>query len=131
MPSIPIAYWLSPEMTNIFKYKGLDQYLIPKFGMSVGDGQRFIRFGFEISSNKWLKNPMNLEQFCGDNKWASLDKGGEYRRWYGNQYFVVNWQNDGEEIRLHRKSAVRSPQYFYKAHLMDIGFCWYVFCPIF
>ena len=117
MPSIPIAYWLSPEMTNIFKYKGLDQYLIPKFGMSVGDGQRFIRFGFEISSNKWLKNPMNLEQFCGDNKWASLDKGGEYRRWYGNQYFVVNWQNDGEEIRLHRKSAVRSPQYFLQKHI--------------
>jgi len=117
IPSAPIAYWLNNNMFNIFTFKGIEHYLTPKFGMSVGDGQRFIRYGFEVSSNRWLRSASVLEQFSYDHKWASLDKGGEFRRWYGNQQFVVNWSNNGKEIRNHKKSAVRSPQFFLQKHI--------------
>ncbi len=118
IPGSPIAYWLSNQMVNVFKQnKSLGKYSIPKFGMSVGDGVKFIRYYFEVQNDKVIRDAVSLDDFTRDRCWAPLDKGGEFRRWYGNQYSIVNWADNGQLIRQHPKSAVRSPQYFLQNHL--------------
>ncbi len=117
IPGEPIAYWLSDAFINAFKRKSIGDEYIPKFGMSTGDGELFIRF--------WFESNLNDIEFCNKNesdadnsnkKWVPLDKGGAYRRWYGNQNCIVWWKNNGADIRKHPKSAVRSPQFFFQEH---------------
>lgn len=112
IPGSPLGYWLSPELIKSFEYESLQEKTIPKFGMSVGEGERFIRFWFEADLEKISINYVQKNT----KKWIPLDKGGEFRKWYGNRMHIVNWENDGLEIKAHPKSAVRSPQYFFKPH---------------
>lgn len=117
IPGIPIGYWLSEKFIKIFEtYEPISKFSIPKFGMSVGDGQRFIRYKFEISIDVLERKAKSLTDFSKSKKWAPFDKGGAYRRWYGNQEHVVYWRDNGEKVRNHIKSAVRSPQYFLQKH---------------
>jgi len=117
IPGSPIAYWVSDKLRSIFNASSLEDVLIPKFGMSVGDGSRFIRYWFEVSYSHIGISCDHEEMFYNKNyKWCPLDKGGEYRKWYGNQYHVVWWKERGSEIKTHPSSAVRSPQYFFQPH---------------
>lgn len=101
----PIGYWLSRDFISIFSSNtSISSISIPKFGMSNGDGSRFSRNWFEVSQNK-----VNL-------KWFNYDKGGTFRRWYGNRDNYVNWENDGEEIKKNPKAAVRNSDYFFRPH---------------
>jgi hypothetical protein len=119
IPGSPIVYWMSDKMLNIFsENKRTSDYFIPKFGMSVGDGEKYIRSWYELNIYKIGFNIESEESFAKKKlKWNPLDKGGPYRRWYGNNLDVVNWENSGLEIKNNPKSAVRSPQYFFKPHV--------------
>ncbi|NHM30667.1 BREX-1 system adenine-specific DNA-methyltransferase PglX [Neobacillus terrae] len=119
IPGYPIAYWVSKNLRDSFiKFPGLSEHFIPKFGMSVGDGQKFIRNWYEVSINDIQFNATSTEEYMENNpKWNVLDKGGAFRRWYGNRNHIVLWENNGEEIKANPKAAVRSPQYFFKPHL--------------
>lgn len=117
IPSCTIGYWITENTLSLFTdEKKLKDVSIPKFGMSVGDGNKFLRNWSEVSFKNMNLNAKNLQDFDSLIKWAPIDKGGTYRKWYGNQEFIVNWKNNGEEIRNHKKSAVRSPQYFLQPH---------------
>ena len=86
--------------------------------MSTGDGERFIRFWYESDFNRIEFDNKNEEDAkLSVKNWVPIDKGGAYRRWYGNQNCIVWWKNNGNDIRNHPKSAVRSPQYFFKPHV--------------
>ena len=100
IPGSPIAYWVSSKIIDIFKEN-------PKFsdnvtaavGLQTGDNKRFLRHWFEVSITKIGFNYTNrTEAGKSDKKWFPYNKGGSYRKWYGNQLFVVNWENDGKEI---------------------------------
>lgn len=65
--------------------------------------------------NKSLTSLNTIEN--KDIYWVPLDKGGSYRKWYGNKNYIVWWKNDGEDIKKCKKSAVRSPQYFFTPHI--------------
>lgn len=119
IPGNPIVYWISDKMLDIFsENKRTSDYFIPKFGMSVGDGEKYIRSWYEINICKMGFNFDSEESFVKKKlKWNPLDKGGPYRRWYGNKLDVVNWENSGLEIKNNPKSAVRSPQFFFKPHV--------------
>ena len=126
IPGWPFAYWLTENYIKCFERKSIGEQFVPKFGMSTGDGDRFIRFWYETDFG--LIDFMNK---CEDDAnyskghWVPIDKGGAFRRWYGNQNCVVWWKNNGSDIRQHPKSAVRSPQYFFTPHvswtLMTMG----------
>ncbi len=117
IPGSPIAYWVSAKMFQCFKAKKIGDYYIPKFGMSTGDGDKFIRLWFETNWNQIeLNNKNENEAIISLKKWVPLDKGGAYRKWYGNKSYIVWWKNNGEDIKKHPKSAVRSPQYFFNSH---------------
>lgn len=118
IPGNPIAYWLSNAVVSLFSNEKIENYFIPKFGMSTGDGDKYIRLWTELEFQKIDISSSSLEEANDKNrKWVALDKGGSYRKWYGNRNYVVLWENDGYEIRNNPKSAVRSPQYFFRPHI--------------
>lgn len=93
IPNCPIAYWLNTKTIDLFESeKSLSEYSELRQGLITGDNDRFLRFWYECDNTKISTN-INVNQ-----KWYFYHKGGEYRKWYGNIYLVVNWENNGAEI---------------------------------
>ncbi|MCR4639610.1 N-6 DNA methylase [Ruminococcus sp.] len=93
IPSAPAAYWLGKAMFRAFDYITLGELVPVREGVITGDNDRFLRRWFEVSSDKIAFSGSQKE------KWYLLNKGGEYRKWYGNREFVINWENEGSEIK--------------------------------
>lgn len=95
IPGSPLAFWLPDSALRCFEAgtRVADAAEVVK-GLDTCDNQRFIRFWYEVSSDK----SFNAYDRSGQ-KWFTYCKGGEYRKWYGNYTHVVNWENDGLEIR--------------------------------
>lgn len=101
IPGSPIVYWLSEAMLRTFtKGKALEEVAKPRQGLATADNNRFMREWWEVSDVDSSFICLNREEamFCGS-RWFPYNKGGEFRKWYGNREYVVNWANDGEEIR--------------------------------
>lgn len=118
IPGIPIAYWVSPGIYSLFSEPSISRQFIPKFGMSVGDGEKFTRYWFEPRITGIAFSCANADEFIAQNKkWCVADKGGTFRKWYGNQSNVIWWKNNGFDIKNHPKSAVRNSKYFFEPHI--------------
>jgi len=101
IPGSPIAYWVSERVFEIFKNcKSFDSIAKPKLGMRTGNNEKFIRYWYEVDQLKIGYNFKNaLEAKNSGLKWFPYNKGGDFRRWFGNNEYVVNWENDGYEIK--------------------------------
>ena len=100
IPGSPIAYWASNKMLEIFGEPNIDQSVLFRQGMATSDNNRFLRLWYEVSSDKTFFQATDLE--CAKKsckKWFAYNKGGAYRKWYGNAEYVVNWENDGNEMK--------------------------------
>lgn len=108
----PIVYWASDRMFQIFKESvKLGQNAIVRNGMKTGDNNRFLRLWWEVDSNKTNYKVENFEMSKTlDAKWFPYNKGGEFRKWYGNNEYVVNWENQGFEIFQQAKLDKRNVQ---------------------
>ncbi len=96
----PMAYWASERTLQNFKVAdSLINYSRPRVGQNTGDNDRFLRFWFEISIYKISFGIKHEELETCPNKWIPYNKGGSFRRWYGNFDRVVNWENNGKEIK--------------------------------
>lgn len=117
VPGSPIVYWLSKPMLDTFaKNKALEEIAAPKVGLQTGDNARFVREWWEPGNYITGFNCKSREESveCGA-KWFPYNKGGEYRKWYGNQEFVVNWENDGKELGDFRpRSVIRNPKTYFR-----------------
>lgn len=112
IPGSPIAYWACNQIINDFKIgKSLNTYVVARNGMKTGDNDRFIRLWFE-TNNQFLKlDALSLNQaIAADKKWFPYNKGGAARKWYGNEDYVVNWENRGFEIFNNAKKDRRNVQ---------------------
>jgi len=90
--SYPIAYWVSLKILDILEeVHPLQYYADARKGLTTGDNDTFMRLWFEISQT-------NFSIYSDNAKWFPMTKGGDFRRWYGNNEYVVNWYNDGFEI---------------------------------
>ncbi len=119
IPGAPVAYWISKNFISNFSYQTVADNFIPKFGMSCGDSNRFIRYWYEVDIMR-INKEIRITDNVGNNEyvfWVPLDKGGQYRKWYGNKNYVIWWKHNGIEIRKNPKSAVRSPQFFFQPHV--------------
>lgn len=122
IPGYPIAYWASIKIQKVFENKNVGDYFQAKQGMTTADNNRFLRYWFEVDNNKiGLKIANKEEAQKSKRKWFPYNKGGEFRKWYGNNDYVVNWYNDGEELKkytstLPQGTAVRlkSQEYYFK-----------------
>jgi type II restriction/modification system DNA methylase subunit YeeA len=101
IPGSPIAYWMSDSFRQIFtESESLKNVSNSKVGLQTGDNNRFLRQWYEISSEGLGLGIVSCaEAMQSGKKWFPYNKGGEFRKWYGNMDYVVNWENDGEEIR--------------------------------
>lgn len=90
----PIVYWLSDKMLSLLSSKdAISLHHDVGSGLSTADNERFLRFHWEVAANRIG------ESKDSPRKWFHFQKGGEFRRWYGNLEYVVNWENDGSEIK--------------------------------
>ncbi|MFW5752107.1 MAG: BREX-1 system adenine-specific DNA-methyltransferase PglX, partial [bacterium] len=99
IPNYTIAYWANNNVFNVFKNKKISDYSNIFQGMITGNNSKFVRFWFEINENKLSLN--NSEYKHGNYKekyWCPYNKGGESIKWYGNQKYVVNFQNEGKNF---------------------------------
>ena len=101
IPGAPVAYNFSEKVFQAFeKFPALCNKVVTRLGMTTADNDRFVREWFEVSSEKCIMNAKSKEEVIQNNKkWVSYNKGGKYRKWYGNIENVVNWENDGYEIK--------------------------------
>lgn len=86
IPGSPIAYWVRPKFLKSFDFKKLEEVkFFARNGITTGENDLFIRLWYETT--------------CKKEKWMPLNKGGSFRRWYGNLCFVIDWENDGYRIK--------------------------------
>lgn len=110
IPGSPLAYWLSNNMYNVFfEGKLLNQIGKPEQGMATADNGRFVRKWYEVAINKTSlrKNAYS--------KWIPYNNGGGFRKWYGFNTDVVNWENNGLEIKSFPKAYVRNERDYFKS----------------
>ena len=110
IPGSPIAYWI--KNMSIFDFPCLGNIIDARIGMVSGDNDRFLRFWYEVSQSNI---EFNAKPMCDpmEKTWYPLQKGGDYRKWYGNIAYVVNWKNDGYSMKYdnYMGSRVRSHNY--------------------
>lgn len=118
IPGIPFAYWVSEKKLNAYKNNLLKDVGNAKSGLQTGDNERFLRLWFEVEVNKIAFDMHDKKEFLeSKKKWTPQIKGGEYRKWYGNLDYVVNWEDDGFEIRnckSNRLNAMANEELFFK-----------------
>ncbi len=121
IPGGTIAYWIGNTMLRHFNDdKSIGYYALPKQGLSSGDNNRFLRLWFEVSIRKINFHALdNQSAKQSKKKWFPHNKGGQYRKWWGNYYYVINWENDGAAIRTYSKpngtvpSVIRNPSFYF------------------
>ncbi len=117
IPGSPIAYWVSDKGFEIFREnRSLSAVCKPTQGLATADNERFLRIWSEVSISHigfGLGNRKQAEE--SKKKWFPYNKGGEFRKWYGNHNHLLNWENDGREIfSCQPKSVIRNPSYYFK-----------------
>jgi type II restriction/modification system DNA methylase subunit YeeA len=118
----PIAYWLSSHEREILELeKPLSQVSDARVGLQTSDNDRFLRFWFEVPRCHVCDDAESKVTASKSNaKWFPCNKGGEFRKWYGNHNHYVNWQQDGREIRAlteagnSKRTYVRNEEYYFK-----------------
>lgn len=105
IPGCPIGYWVSEKLLNIYEGDKISDYYIVKEGLKTGDNERFIRLWHEISYYE-----LNL-------KWFPHTKGGCFRRWYGNNDSVLNFENKGKELTNFKGSSVTGIENYFKKYI--------------
>ncbi len=100
IPGSPIAYWLSAPAIDAFSSSPIGDILTFKQGIATSDNERFLRLWHETSFDKvdfTCVSPHDLKK--SKKKWFPYNKGGSYRKWFGNNEIIVNWENDGAEMK--------------------------------
>jgi len=120
IPGAPIAYWVSDRVRKVFQ-RGtrLGDIAQPRQGLATADNKRFVRLWSEVSSDHLALNCADRrESLASGARWFPYNKGGPFRRWYGNQEHVVNWENDGNElVEFRPRSVIRSPDTYFQQSL--------------
>lgn len=126
IPGSPVAYWVSENFVRAFENKNVSDYGFAGIGMRTGDNNRFLRLWYEVNiTNLFIGCKSVEEQILSKTRWIPYNKGGEFRRWYGNNDYVVNWYNNGVDIKENTRRVypqlgddlgwkISNEQYYYK-----------------
>ncbi len=125
IPGSPIAYWIDKRILECFENGSrVDSFAYPKQGLATADNNRFLRLWFEVDMHKvGLSIPSREDALKSGLKWFPYNKGGGFKKWYGNNEYLVNWENDGFEICNFRddkgkqKSRPQNMEWFFKQGL--------------
>ena len=117
IPGCPIGYWVSEKIFSRFAGNlALSAVCKPTQGLATADNARFLRYWHEVNLEKIGFGMGSAEEAKeSGKKWFPTTKGGAFRRWYGNMVYLVNWENDGEELTNFNGSVIRNKwRYFTK-----------------
>jgi hypothetical protein len=107
--SYPFIYWISDSFREKFAEGPLGEILDVKQGLATSNNLRFLRFWWEVDKDKISQNYDEDKK-----KWVPYQKGGEFKKWYGNNWLLVNWENNGQELRDFDRSVLRNQEYYFK-----------------
>ena len=105
LPGMNVSYWLSDRMIKLFELKNFAFYADACKGLDTGNNERFLRMWYEVDENKINK------------KWIFYNKGGGYRKWYGLNYYVIDWDNNGYELKYKSKANIRNENHYFEEGL--------------
>lgn len=119
IPGSPIAYWASENLINDFeRMTQFSSVAQPRAGMITGNNKLFLKMWQEVSDKKIGINISSREDAkLSLKKWFPYSKGGSYKKWYGNETYVVNWENDGQYMRNLKDKRGKIP-----AHAFNLNF---------
>ena len=107
IPGSPVAYWVSENFIKAFTNGKLLGNLIPvKKGMDTGDNNYFLRMWYEVAFNK-------IDFINHSKKWIPYNKGGNFRKWFGNNEYLLNWGTNGYELKG-SKANIRSEHLYFR-----------------
>jgi type II restriction/modification system DNA methylase subunit YeeA len=120
IPGNPIAYWISNAGYQAFSLPPMSEVGSTRRGLQTGNKDEFIRNWFECEAENIEWRKLSKEDASNSEaKWFQFNNGGIFRKWYGNLYLVVNWRNDGEDIKNSGKAIIPSESLYFKSAV-----CW-------
>lgn len=109
IPGSPVAYWVSEAFYSMFNNAALVNYMDFKEGITTGDNEKYLRFWHEVSFKKvFLYNEVVSDE---GTSWVPCNKGGEFRRWYGNRQYLIDWSENGNRLKRFKGSSFRNADY--------------------
>jgi len=127
IPGSPIAYWVSQNLRNKFREEqSLAEFADTRIGLITGDNNHYIRQWYEVGLSR-IGFGCSRELASGSSfKWFPQSKGGDFRRWYGNQDTVIDWSRDGQELqtRLHSSGERTLAHNFNLDRIFQEGITW-------
>ena len=131
VPNTSMAYWLSQQALRDFSVQKISQIATTREGMTTADNESFLREWYEVPKGKIGIGIKSIEESISSGyKWYPYNKGGSNRKWYGNNDLVVNWYNDGIEIRNlkdKKTGRIRSHNYNLEYSFRESG-TWTAIC---
>ena len=113
IPGYPIAYWVNNEMRNIFsRGENMQSYATPRQGFATGNNDQFLRLWYEVENKKSLLNSVNRETTLVSKKMVPCNKGGKFKL-SSNNMFIVNWENNGQEMKNFKGSVIRNGNFYF------------------
>ena len=115
IPTEPLAYWIGENIVECYKKNMyISDYAKPCKGIDTGKNEIFLRLWFEVNENSQYipdgKSDIDFSKY----KWFPYNKGGSYRKWYGNNEYIINWGNNGEEIKKFSGSNLRNKDMYFR-----------------
>lgn len=107
IPGMPVAYWINSRTFNLFGEKYLSDFSKCCKGLDTGDNNRFLRLWYEVCTQ-------SISIIDPNGTWIPYNKGGSFRKWYGNNEFIVNWSNDGKILTQFPGSNIRNRSFHFK-----------------
>ena len=115
IPGAPIAYWVSNSFLETFSHNKVNDFASTNNGFTTGDNNLFLREWFEVSFASISFNNTSIEASEENKaKWYPYNKGGEFRKWYGNNDFIINWEHNGQAIKAYGHLVPRSLKYQFR-----------------
>ena len=115
IPTEPLAYWIGEKIVECYKKNTyISDYAKTCKGIDTGKNDIFLRLWFEVNENNQYipegKSDIDFSKY----KWFPYNKGGSYRKWYGNNEYVINWENSGEKIKNYSGSNLRNKDMYFR-----------------
>ncbi len=106
--SWPFIYWISDEFREKFRFDSFKENCPPKSGLATANNNRFLRYWWELNYDDLSFNKDDRK------KWFRYSKGGDFRRWYGNLWLRISWENEAQELRSTNKAVFRNEEFYFK-----------------
>lgn len=102
IPGCPIGYWVSEKMIEAFYQGTISDFANPCKGIDTGENEYFLRLWQEVSLN-------NIDVNDGLGRWVPYNKGGAFRRWYGNREYLLRWNGSDTELSSRLTWKIKKP----------------------